>query len=267
MIKNQLIILKLGGSIITQKFSGQPRIRKAIVRRLARELKQFIQRSPKTKIVLLHGAGSFGHPLVFRHQLLEHPLTGPRLLGFAETVYSTRYLANLLTEIFSAAKLPVLPLQASAVLNEKRGSMFLFNLQHIKQILSAGFIPLLGGDMGLTKKNQAIVVSADRLAVLLGQALPNSRIIFATDVDGIFEKFPPPDEKGPFSFLSRKNLKRVLEKMTEQKNKYDTTGGMVGKLRTLLTLRQKEIVIFNGLRPGALSKALSGKSVGTRLRL
>lgn len=267
MNKNQSIILKFGGSIITQKFSGRPQIKKAIVWRLAKELKQFIQRSPKTKIVLLHGAGSFGHPLVFRYQLLEHPLAGPQLLGFAETIYSTRCLDNLLTDIFMAAKLPVFPLQASAVLNEKRGAMFLFNLHHIKQILAAGFIPLLGGDMGLTQKNQAIVVSADRLAVLLGQALPNSRIIFATNVNGVFEKFPPPDEKSPLLFLSRKNLKQLLEKMTEQKNKYDTTGGMVGKLRTLLSLQGREVIILNGLQPGALFKALSEKPVGTLLKL
>lgn len=267
MTKNQPIILKFGGSIITQKFSGRPRIKKAIVWRLAKELKQFIQQSPKTKIVLLHGAGSFGHPLVFRHQLLEHPLAGQRLLGFTETVCSMRRMANLLTDIFRVAKLPVLPLQASAVLNEKGGAMFLFNLQHIKQILAAGFIPLLGGDMGLTKKNKAVVVSADRLAVLLCKALPNSRIIFATNVNGVFEKFLSPDDRRPFPFLSRKNLKRLIGKMTEQKNKYDTTGGMVGKLRTLLSLRGKEVVIFNGLQPGALSKALSGKPVGTKLEL
>lgn len=267
MNKNKSIILKFGGSIITQKFSGRPQIKKAIVWRLAKELKQFIQRSPKTKIVLLHGAGSFGHPLVLRYQLLKHPLAGSRLLGFAETVRSMRHMANLLTDIFKAAKLPVLPLQASAVLNEKGGAMFLFDLQHIKQILVAGFIPLLGGDMGLTKRNQAIVVSADRLAVLLGKALPNSRIIFATNVDGVFDKFPPSDNREPYSFLSRKNLKQLLGKMTEQKNKYDTTGGMVGKLRTLLSLQGREVIIFNGLQPGALFKALSGKPVGTLLRL
>jgi len=267
MTKNQPIILKLGGSIITQKHSGRPRIKKAIVWRLAKELKQFIQRSPKTKIVLLHGAGSFGHPLVFRHQLLKHPLVGKQLLGFTETVCSTRLLANQLTDIFRAAKLPVLPLQASAVLNEKGGAMHLFNLHHVKQILAAGFIPLLGGDMSLTKENRAIVVSADRLAVLLSQLFPNPRVIFATNVNGIFEEFPPPDSRRPFPFLSRKNLKQLLKKITEQKNKYDATGGMVGKLRTLLSLRGREVIIFNGLPPGALFKALSGRPVGTRLKL
>ena len=267
MAKDQTIILKLGGSVITEKLSGRPRIRKTVVQQLVKELKLFIQHSPQTRVILLHGAGSFGHPLVYRHKLLGGPLTGARLLGFIETVCSMRHMANLLTDNFRAAKLPVLPLQTSAVLNEKNNAMVLFNLRQLKQILDAGFIPLLGGDMGLTQKNQAVVVSADRLAVLLAKAFPVSRIIFATDVDGVFDKFPPPGNTHPLPFLSRKNLRRLLKKMNEQKSQYDTTGGMTGKLRTMLVLRGKKVIIFNGLRPGGLTKALAGKPIGTRLTL
>ena len=120
----KIIILKLGGSIITEKLSAQPRLRKLVVRQLAKELKMFTRRFPEVKIILLHGAGSFGHRLVYRHKLFEQTLTGPRLLGFAETVCSTRQMANLLTKVFRDAKLPVLPLQASAVLNEKNNAFF-----------------------------------------------------------------------------------------------------------------------------------------------
>lgn len=261
------IIIKLGGSIITEKLSGRPRLRKAVIRQLTRELKLFIQRFPKVKIILLHGAGSFGHPLVYRHKLLEQPLTGSRLLGFAETVCSMRQMANLLTESFRDINLPVLPLQASAVLNEKNNTMALFNIRHLKQILDTGFIPLLGGDMGLTKKNQAIVVSADKLAVLLAKTLPNSKIIFATDVNGVFAEFPVSDNVKPLPVLSRKEIKSMLKKMNELKIRYDVTGGMAGKLRIMLLLRNKEVIIFNGLRPGNLTKALAEESVGTRLVL
>lgn len=267
MSKNKTIILKFGGSVITEKLSGRPRIKEAVVQQLAKELKLFIQRFPRAKIILLHGAGSFGHPLVYRHKLIERPLTGARLLGFTETVCSMRHMANLLTDTFRAAKLPVLPLQASAVLNEKNNAMVLFNLCQLKQILNVGFIPLLGGDMGLTKKNQAIVVSADRLAVLLAKAFPVSRIIFASDVDGVFDKFPLSGNTQPLPFISRKNLKGLLKNMKQQKSQYDVTGGMVGKLRTMLALRKKEVIIFNGLRSGSLTKALAGKPIGTRLTL
>lgn len=257
--KNQTIILKLGGSVITKKTGSKPQIKKAAVRQIAKELKLFTQRFPKAKIILLHGAGSFGHPLVYKHKLLEKPLAGPQFLGFSETVCSMRYMANFLTEIFVSNKLPVLPVQTSAT--------NLSSIRQLKQYLDAGFIPLLGGDMGLLKKNRAIVVSADKLAVLFAKAFCNSKIIFATDVDGIFEKFPPEKNKLPFSLLYREKLKNILERMNQQKNRYDVTGAMAGKLKTLLEIKKKEVIIFNGAKPGNLTKALMQKPIGTRIIL
>jgi len=267
MIQNKVIILKLGGSIITEKSSGLPRIKKNAVLRLAKELKIFLQHSPKTKIILLHGAGSFGHPLVYKHKLLSSPLTKSKILGFAEVVCSMRRMANLLADIFLAAKLPIFPIQASAILYEKNNKIALLEISHLKKILEVGFIPMLGGDMALTTGKQAAVVSADKLAVLLAEAFSVNKIIFASDVDGIFEKFPPLKNTKPIAFLSRENLKSLLKKMNRQKSNRDVTGQMAGKLETVLAISKKEVIIFNGQKLGNLTKALSGKTVGTRLVL
>lgn len=245
--------------MITKKMSAKPQVKKAVVRQMAKELKLFTQRFPKIKIILLHGAGSFGHPLVYKYKLLEKPLAGPRLLGFSKTVCSMRHMGNLLTDIFRSVKLPVLPIQTTAIDSS--------NIRQLKQILNAGFIPMFSGDMGLTKKNQSVVVSADRLAVLLSEKFHTSKIIFATDIDGVFEKFPPKNNSQPLSLLSRKNLKNMLKKMKSQKNRYDVTGNMAGKLRTLLELKGEKITIFNGSKPGNLTKALMQKPIGTRIIL
>jgi isopentenyl phosphate kinase len=226
---------------------------------LARELKIFTQRFPKIRIILLRGAGSFGHPLVFRHKLLLQPLTDQRLLGFVKTVCSTRHMANLLAKIFCDAKLPTLPLQTSAMAPS--------SFRHLKRILDAGFIPLLGGDMGLSPKNQSVVFSADKLAVLLAKMFRNSTIIFATNVNGVFDKFPAPENAKPLSVISRKKIKSMLKKMNEKKNRYDITGAMAGKLKTTLALKNKEVVIFNGLKPKNLTRAMVGEQIGTRLAL
>src|SRR3989344_775414 len=232
--KNQVIVLKLGGSIITKKTSSKLEIKKRVVRQIAKELKLFTHRFPESKIILLHGAGSFGHPLVYKYKLLKKPLTGRQLFGFSKTVCSMRHMANLLTEIFLSNKLPILPIQTSAA--------DLPNVQKIKQILYAGFIPLLGGDMSLTKKKQAVVISADKLAVILAKAFHTPRIFFLTDVDGVFEKFPPSGGSQALSILYRKKLKNLLKKIRLRKNRYDVTGGMGGKLQTLLELKEKEVI-------------------------
>jgi len=255
----QIIILKLGGSVVTKKKSRKPQIKKPVVQQIAKELRLFKRRFPQIKIILLHGAGSFGHPLVHRHRLLEKPLAGPQLLGFSETVCSVRNMANLLTKIFLSNKLPVLPIQISAI--------NLSNIHQIKQFLDAGFIPLLGGDMGLNKKNQPVVTSADKLTVLLSRTFLAPKIFFATDVDGVFENFPPSGKSQALSTLYRKKIKDLLRKMSSKKNCYDVTGGMAGKLQTLLELKRKEIIIFNGSKIGNLTKALMQKPIGTRIIL
>lgn len=267
MPTKRVIIIKFGGSVITKKISNRPQIRGGVILRLTRELKQFIQRSSQTKIILLHGAGSFGHPLVYRYHLLKPPFTSQRLLGYVKTIQSTRRLTNLLAASLQAAKLPVWPLQTSAMVGFKRETMVFFNLSYIKQILSCGFIPLLGGDLVLTHRNQPAIASADNLAVLLARAFPSSKIIFATDVNGVFYEFPPVGNTPPIPSLSRKNLRQLIKQMKRQENKYDMTGGMFGKLQTLLQLRKREVIIFNGLRAKTLLKALSEQPIGTRLHL
>ena len=53
------IILKLGGSIITDKGSGNAGVvRENVLRDIAKTLKEFSD----IPLLLVHGAGSYGHP-------------------------------------------------------------------------------------------------------------------------------------------------------------------------------------------------------------
>ena len=65
-----LIIIKIGGSVITDKnkeFTTRP----DNIRKIAREIKQAIDSNPNLKIILGHGAGSFGHVLAKKYQTNE----------------------------------------------------------------------------------------------------------------------------------------------------------------------------------------------------
>ena len=53
-----MIILKLGGSVITRKDSSTPTLDSSNLTRIARE----ISNSSYHKLIVVHGAGSFGHP-------------------------------------------------------------------------------------------------------------------------------------------------------------------------------------------------------------
>lgn len=53
-----MIILKLGGSIITRKDKTKPTLNPANLERIAQE----ISVAKIKKLIIIHGAGSFGHP-------------------------------------------------------------------------------------------------------------------------------------------------------------------------------------------------------------
>ena len=58
-----LVIIKLGGSVITYKESKTPKARLSVIKTLAKEIAQIV-RIGKYRIVLVHGGGSFASVLI-----------------------------------------------------------------------------------------------------------------------------------------------------------------------------------------------------------
>ena len=56
-----MIILKIGGSILTNKDSKTSEVDAVSLKRIASEIKRSLDNSDK-ELVIVHGAGSFGHP-------------------------------------------------------------------------------------------------------------------------------------------------------------------------------------------------------------
>ena len=60
------IVLKLGGSVITDK-NGELAARTEVINRLAEE----IALARKESLIIIHGGGSFGHPTANKHAIKE----------------------------------------------------------------------------------------------------------------------------------------------------------------------------------------------------
>jgi len=75
-----LIIIKIGGSVITKKESNKPKISAGNINRIANLLKNFRQ-----PYVLVHGVGSFGHPLVKKTGIDKSVISKEQILAFAKT--------------------------------------------------------------------------------------------------------------------------------------------------------------------------------------
>src|SRR3989344_436451 len=101
-MSSNLIILKLGGSVISAKESGKPVLRARVVRRLAKEVSKWYSNvfpRKHARLILLYGGGSFGHPLAHRYHLQNRVLNAKTLAGAGRTIAAMRELGNRLSSI------------------------------------------------------------------------------------------------------------------------------------------------------------------------
>ena len=61
-----MIILKIGGSILTNKDSIESEVDSESLKRIALEIKSSLDNSFK-ELIIVHGAGSFGHPMQLKN--------------------------------------------------------------------------------------------------------------------------------------------------------------------------------------------------------
>lgn len=231
--------MKLGGSVLTDKTRYRTP-RPDVLARLARELKDV-----QGPLVVVHGAGSYGHVLAKRHGLAE----GKGDAAAAARVHAdVRHLQSLVCDALQDAGHHALALSTSDL-----------GLARVppraRDALALGFVPVLPGDVELDAQQRWRILSGDVLMVELAKALRPRRAVFVTDVDGIFDKWPdgmllprigPKDE--PFAGAARGA---------------DVTGGMAGKLRRARVVAATgcEVLVVNGTVPGRVADAVGMRDV------
>jgi len=248
-----LIILKIGGSVITEKGSVS-RAREAEIDRISGEIASF-KKDSGSQLVLVHGAGSFGHPQAMKYRLSE---------GFdAEGVYithvSVKVLNSRVVESLNAAGVHALPVHPLSSCLLENGKIVDIQIGQIRVMLEKGIIPVLHGDMVMDRIKGASVLSGDRIIPYLAVALNASQIGAGSNVDGVLDDRDAVIKKiTQYSYIDvKKNIKGS--------GSTDVTGGMLGKVSELLELANKGISsrIFNASRKGIISRFLYGEDVGT----
>ena len=119
-----MIILKIGGSILTNKDSTESEVDNDSLKRIASEIKASLDISPK-QLIIVHGAGSFGHPPAKKYRIgeafdeSEYP---QKRIGFCKTQNAVKKLNMLICEAFIEEGLPVVAIPASSFMtaNDKR---------------------------------------------------------------------------------------------------------------------------------------------------
>lgn len=259
----KIVIVKFGGSVVTSKGSRTPKVRTVTVQRLGKELKHFLDEPDDVRVLLLHGAGSFGHPLAHKYGLVRGRVTRGRIQGARMTQSAMRLLSSRITVKLKKLGLPIVPLQTHKAVRKSHGLVISIMNNRIGKILYEKKIPMMSGDVVVTDERLTDIVSADDLAVVFAKKLKAKEIVFVTDVDGVYAGT---SKKTIVRRLHRNQLK-TLTKIPVPQTRNDVTGGMIGKLSKLLQLRSVTVRIVNGNTPGQLLAALQKSDVGTKISL
>lgn len=238
-------LVKLGGSLLTDKKREQA-FRPLRCRRLLGEL------ADSGPLVLVHGAGSFGHPQVKR---AKAALARPGLkqeLAVATVLESLRLLRSNLAQQARKVGLDLAPINLDG-----RG-LGPVALKEVRAALAAGRVPVLHGT--LVRDGRAWrVLGGDEIMAALAQHLKPRRVLFATDVQGLYDR--DPTERGARLLSEAKQAAP-----TGSGRGADVTGRMAGKIAWAgKAAKIAPTWILGGHIPGRLQNALQGDPLGTRV--
>lgn len=262
-----MIILKLGGSVITRKEAQKPKLNQKNLERIAHEISQ----SNYKKLIIVHGAGSFGHPFAKKYgigdEITDQQDLTRKKLGFSITQHAVRELNNIVCHYLRKNGIFAVSIQPSSLIQTRNKRIHVGDLNIIRKYLELDFVPVLHGDVVLDadKSVKMAVLSGDQIVQYLALHLEPERVILATDVDGIYHKDPKKyDDARLLEVVSRKDHLQI-----EETDRVDVTGGMGGKITELLSLADQgvESEIINANRINLIRKAINGeKVIGTTIK-
>lgn len=250
-----MLILKLGGAAITNKAEtdAPPRTTPHL-----QAIAQTLARHPQP-LVLVHGAGSFGHGIAKTHQLASGYQRDSQRDALVQLADQLATLNQAVMRALSQAGLRALAVHPASMCITHNGRIHEFFSLPIERILAQGLVPVLYGDCVWDNAQGFSILSGDQLVAQLARVLAVSRIAFGTNVEGVL------DAAGrPLAVLSD------FASFSEGRQAgADVTGGMRGKLAELEQLIPHPATahIFNLNDLGQLTHLLRGQAVGTTIDL
>ena len=266
-----MIILKLGGSVLTKKDSTYAEVNHENLNRIATEIHDsFLIKDSNHDLsdglIIVHGAGSFGHPPAQKYQIGvsfkvdEYP---KKRIGFSKTQNCVKKLNTIICECLISNKIPCVSIQPSSFITTDNKRIDTFNLDLITKYLDEGFVPVIYGDVVIDSSLKIAVLSGDQILQYIAKNLKSkeiNEIILGTDVDGVFTKNP---KKHNNAKLIRKVSSLEDIEVLDSTTNIDVTGGMIGKIKELLELADLgiESKIINANKEGLITDSLLNKKV------
>jgi len=237
-----MILLKLGGSIITNK--DRPLSpRKKIIESIGKYLKKIDE-----PLIIVHGGGSYGHYWSVKYDMHTKPKKYD-FKGVSIVKNSMIELNKIILDLFlkNGLKPYCLPptdfMEGNKPIPKK--------VREIEKIAKSGLIPVTYGDALWYGQNKTYILSGDKIMTHISKILKPRLSIFALNEDGVY------------SDLKTKKLIYELKKEQPKfaQNSRDVTGGMTRKVEEATKISKMGIDVFfvNGNKPERIVKAVKNR--------
>jgi len=273
----ELVFLKLGGSLITDKTQPYtPRL--DVMDDIALQIKTALQTHPSLRLILGHGAGSFGHVPASEYHTRDGlppkatPLThrerdeteGNYWMGFAEVWYQASALNRFVMKALHKADVHAMSLSPASSVIASNGQVSVWETTPIRMALSAGIVPVIQGDVVFDEVRGGTILSTEDLFAHLVLALHPERVLLSGLEAAVWEDFPARTKK--IEKITPTSFEEVSAGVGKAAGA-DVTGGMESKVKQMLRLADENpgltVQIFSGDEPGNIVRALTGELLGT----
>jgi len=245
-----MLLIKLGGSIITNKKKPLSAKRKTIDNIV------YSFRKINEDFVVVHGGGSYGHYWSVKYDMHTKPKKydpkGVSIVKNSMIELNTIILDSFLKNKMNPYCLPPTDfVMGNKPINRK--------ILEIKKIANSGLIPITYGDALWYGNKKSYILSGDKIMSLLARVLRPRLSIFVLNEDGLYTDMKT--KKLIYDFKD--------EKIFIKKTQMDVTGGMTRKVAEASKISKMGLKVFfvNGNKSERIVNAITRKKFeGTLFR-
>ncbi|NHN40781.1 isopentenyl phosphate kinase family protein [Halorubellus sp. JP-L1] len=222
-----MIVLKLGGSVVTEKDRDETVDGASLERAAAAIGASLADGGADDDLVVVHGGGSFGHP--HAEEWGASTTAGVDDVRAVNAIHGAMTTLNeFVLRALQDADVPAVPVHPlSAGSRDADGELSLPSEQ-VRTLVDEGFVPVLHGDLVAHAGAGATVLSGDEIVTSLAASLDADRVGVCSTVPGVLDA----DDAVVPEIRSFEDVAAVLGGSEAT----DVSGGMAGKVRALLEL-------------------------------
>lgn len=249
-----ITLVKLGGSLITKAnvpFGVD-------LERMVRLVKEVI--TQPGRVILVHGLGSFGKSVLGQHT--SDYFTRHQYLLAADFEYAARQLSLSVGSVFRTLGHAALELAPIGLFQADHDVVTMKSGDVVRAVLELGITPIVRGGLLVDRERGPFACSADDLTAALAQQFGVRKTIFATNVRGVYRRWPARPRGKIIPEISVDEVDALLPQLGGVRN------SMAFKVRCAAqaVAAGGECLILDGRIPGRLAAAVGGERVqGTRL--